>query len=258
MTDPGALQKLVTWLSPAFPVGAFAWSAGLETAIADRRVTDSERLQNWIEGALAHGGVHTDAIVLAEAWRIVAAPALTARGRVPAGDSITIPATSSIGTSPLAGEDGTGGAVTTALSNLADLALALTPSRERWLETTITGDNYVLAAKHWPTEILALLPQPCPYPVAVGAIAAAHGIGLEDTLLAWLTATVHGQVSVAVRLVPLGQSDGLKVMSALEPRVAALAKSAATATLADIGTIAYAADIAQMRHETLEPRIFRS
>src|SRR5262249_26179779 len=146
----------------------------------------------------------------------------------------------------------------TALSELADLSLALTPSRERWMETTVTGDNYVLAAKHWPSDVLARLPQPCPYPVAVGAIAAAHGIGLEDTLLAWLTATVHGQVPVAVGLVPLGQSDGLKVMSALEPRVAALAKSAATATLADIGAIAYAADIAQMRHETLEPRIFRS
>ncbi|WP_423067374.1 urease accessory protein UreF [Devosia sp. CN2-171] len=228
MTTPAALQKLVTWLSPAFPVGAFAWSAGLETAIADRRVTSAERLQSWIEGALAHGGVHTDAIVLAEAWRVI-------RGDIALGE-----------------------ATRTALSDLADLSLALTSSRERWMETTTIGDNYVLAAKHWPSDVLARLPQPCPYPVAVGAIAAAHAIDLEDTLLAWLTATVHGQVSVAVRLVPLGQSDGLRVMSALEPRVAALARTAATATLADIGTIAYAADIAQMRHETLEPRIFRS
>ncbi|HEV2518600.1 MAG TPA: urease accessory UreF family protein [Devosia sp.] len=148
--------------------------------------------------------------------------------------------------------------MTTTLSNLADLSLALTASRERWMETTITGDNYLLAAKHWPNYILALLPQPCPYPVAVGATAAAHGIDLIDTLIAWLTATVHGQISVAVRLVPLGQSDGLRVLAALEPRVAALAASAATATLADLGAIAYAADIAQMRHETLEPRIFRS
>ena len=69
---------------------------------------------------------------------------------------------------------------------------------------------------------------------------------------------MHGQISVAVRLVPLGQSDGLHILSALEPRVVALAASAANATLADLGAIAYAADIAQMRHETLEPRIFRS
>lgn len=220
MTDPAALQKLVTWLSPAFPVGSFAWSAGLETAIADRRVTDAERLQNWIGGALEHGGIRTDAILLAHAWRAK-------------DDAAT-------------------------LRDLADLSLALTSSKERWMETTITGDSYARAMKYWPTPVLALLPELCPYPIAVGALAAAHDIGLEDTLLAWLTATVHGQISVAVRLVPLGQSDGLRVLSALEPRVAALAAAAATATLADLGAIAYAADIAQMRHETLEPRIFRS
>ena len=220
MSDPAALQKLVSWLSPAFPVGSFAWSAGLETAIADRRVTDSERLQNWIEGGLAHGGIRTDAILLAHAHRAADAAA--------------------------------------ALSELADLSLALSGSKERWMETTITGDSYARAMKFWPSHVLELLPEPCPYPVAVGALAAGHDIGLEDTLLAWLTATVHGQISVAVRLVPLGQSDGLRVLSALEPRVAALAAFAANATLADLGAIAYAADIAQMRHETLEPRIFRS
>jgi urease accessory protein len=220
MTAPGTLQKLVTWLSPAFPVGAFAWSAGLETVIADRRVTDSERLQSWIGGALLHGGIRTDAILLAHAHRAHTDPS--------------------------------------ALSDLADLSLALVSSRERWLEQTITGDSYVRAAQHWPAETLARLPEPCPYPIAVGAIAAAHEIDLIDTLLAWLTATVHGQVSVAIRLVPLGQTDGLKLMSALEPRVAALAQTAATTSLADLGAIAYAADIAQMRHETLEPRIFRS
>jgi urease accessory protein len=219
-SSPAALQKLVTWLSPAFPVGAFAWSAGLETAIADRRVRDAGKLADWIEGALAHGGIRTDAILLAHAHR--------------------------------SAEDAT------ALQELADLCLALTPSRERWMEISVTGDSYVTATKAWGEEALAKLPSPCPYPIAVGAIAAAHNIGLRDTLLAFLTAIVHGQVSVAVRLVPLGQSDGLRVMAGREERIATLADEAASAGLADIGGIAYAADIAQMRHETLEPRIFRS
>jgi len=215
MTQPAALQKLLTWLSPAFPVGAFAWSAGLESAIADRTLTDSTALQNWLEGLLAHGGLKTDAILLTQAWQD-----------------------------------------TEALQDLADLAIALTPARERVAETTITGDNFAIAARAWPVGLT--LPQPCPYPIAIGATARAHDIGLEDTLLAFLTAAVHSQISVAVRLVPLGQTDGLRVMAALEPRVGALAKLSATATLADIGGIAYATDIAQMRHETLEPRIFRS
>ncbi len=69
MNDPAALQKLLTWLSPAFRLGAFAWSAGLESAIADKTVSDSAALQNWLGGSLAHGGIKTDAILLAEAWK---------------------------------------------------------------------------------------------------------------------------------------------------------------------------------------------
>jgi urease accessory protein len=217
------LQKLLTWLSPAFPVGAFAWSAGLETAIADKRVTTATALQNWIAGTLSHGGIRTDAIVLAHAHR--------------AAD---------------------GNSAFTELADLADLTIALTPASERNRETTLTGDAFVIAARAWASPIYGQLPSPCPYPIAVGAIAGAHGIALTDTLLGYLTAAVHAQVSVAVRLVPLGQADGLRVMAALEPAIAALAVAAATATLDDIGGIAYAADIAQMRHETLEPRIFRS
>jgi len=220
MSDAAALQKLVTWLSPAFPVGGFAWSAGLETAIADGRVRDATRLGGWIEGLLRHGSIRTDAILLAHAYRSHA-------------DAV-------------------------ALLELVDLSRALTGSRERWMEASITGDSFIAATATWPLDVPVPLPSPCPYAIAVGALAGAHRIGLDETLLAWLTATVHGQVSVAVRLVPLGQTDGLRVMARLEGTIASLAEVAADAGLADIGGIAYAADIAQMRHETLEPRIFRS
>lgn len=144
------------------------------------------------------------------------------------------------------------------LADLADLCLALTPSTERHKETLLTGESFVTAARTWPSDVYAKLPDPCPYPVAVGAIAGAHDIDLGDALLGYLTAAVHTQVSVAVRLVPLGQTDGLAIMAALEPQIAALATEAAVATLDDIGGMGYAADIAQMRHETLESRIFRS
>ncbi|MDR3474028.1 MAG: urease accessory protein UreF [Devosia sp.] len=220
MTGPAALQRLLTWLSPAFPVGAFAWSAGLETAIAGRTVSDSASLRNWLQGSLAHGGIRTDAIFLAHAFRAAADPA--------------------------------------GLGELAELYLALTPAAERRAETLTTGEAFSIAARAWPSEVFSRLPEPCPYPIVVGAAAAAQQIPLTDGLIGFLTAAVHGQVSVAVRLVPLGQTAGLQVMAALEPAVAALAEFAASATLADLGAIAYAADIAQMRHETLEPRIFRS
>ena len=220
MTDTTALQRLLTWLSPAFPVGTFAWSQGLETAIGDGRVKVAGDLKDWIGGSLAHGGLKTDAIVLAQAHR----------------DSANSPK----------------------LQDLADLAFALTAASERQMETALTGEAFAIAARAWPSDVFARLPQPCPYPVAVGAIAAAHGIGLDETLIGYLTTSVHSQVSVAVRLVPLGQTAGLQVMAGLEPAIAALAAFAASAGLDDIGGIAYAADIAQMRHETIGTRVFRS
>lgn len=218
MNETATLQRLLTFLSPAFPVGAFAWSAGLETAIAERTLTDATQLQNWLSGSLAYGSLRTDAILLSVAHR----------------------------TAP---ED---------LGPIADLALALTPSAERVQELLLTGDAFTNAARAWPSDVYGKLTSPSPYPIAVGAIAAAHGIALEPALIGFLTAAVQSQVSVAVRLVPIGQTAGLSVIAALEPAVANLAAYAATATLDDLGGIAYATDIAQMRHETLPTRIFRS
>ena len=216
----GDLQKLLTWLSPAFPVGAFAWSAGLETAIATRQVHDRATTQDWVGGALNHGGLRNDAILLAAAHRAKNSPA--------------------------------------ELRELADLCLALTPAWERHEETTTTGSAFQAAATAWPTGEPLLLPHPCPYPIAVGAVSASHGVDLGATLLAFLTSLVHSQVSVAVRLVPIGQSDGLRIMATLEPAIAEAAARCQSAGLDDIGGIAYGADIAQMAHETLQTRIFRS
>ncbi|WDR03868.1 urease accessory UreF family protein [Devosia algicola] len=141
---------------------------------------------------------------------------------------------------------------------MADLCLALVPARERHEESVALGDAFVLAARTWPTVAPPRLPSPCPYPVAVGAFAGAHNIAVEPAISAFLTAAVHGQISVAVRLIPIGQSDGLSILVALEPTIANRTVKILTADLADIGSIAYAADIAQMRHETLSTRIFRS
>ncbi|MEQ1901300.1 MAG: urease accessory protein UreF [Devosia sp.] len=220
MSDTAPLQKLLTWLSPAFPVGAFAWSQGLETAIADKRVSDAATLREWIGGNLAHGGAHTDAILLAEAYRQATQSAK--------------------------------------LAELSELCFALTAAEERHREAALTGEAFAIAARAWPSDVFARLPDPCPYPIAVGALAAAQGIGLSDALIGYLTAAVHSQVSVAVRLVPLGQTAGLQVIAGLETAVSTLAGATAKADLDDIGTIAYATDIAQMRHETLPVRVFRS
>ena len=67
--DTQALLRLMAWLSPAFPVGGFAWSGGLERAVHDRLVTDSSGLTDWITTVLVHGSLWNDAVLFCEAWR---------------------------------------------------------------------------------------------------------------------------------------------------------------------------------------------
>ena len=96
------------------------------------------------------------------------------------------------------------------------------------------------------------------YPVAVAAAAAGHGLPLEASLQAFVLAQVAAAVSATVRLGPIGQTDGQKIQATLIPRVRALAREAVSSTLADLGSCAFRADIAAMRHETQYSRLFRS
>lgn len=209
--------RLMSWLSPAFPVGAFGFSHGLETVIRDGRVRDAASLEAWIGGLLEHGGAWTDAVLFAAAWAAADdAPALAA---------------------------------------VAELAEALAPSYERRRESLGQGEAFLAAVAAWGPPPLA---GPVPYCVAVGATAARRLIPLEAALAAWLHAFAANLVSVAVRAVPLGQTQGVSVIAALEPAILATAARAAASTLDDLGSAAILSDIAAMRHETLDGRLFVS
>ena len=102
------------------------------------------------------------------------------------------------------------------------------------------------------------LPRHLPYPVAAGRACAEAGLPLSASLTAWLHGFAANLVSVALRAVPLGQSDGVAVIAALEPVLLATAERALDAGLDDLGGCAFLSDIAAMRHETLQPRLFLS
>lgn len=220
ITSMQALQRLLAWASPAFPVGSFAYSAGLETAIARRYVADRDSTQNWIAGNLKSGAARNDAILAAEAYRHH-------------GNAQN-------------------------LEGLGDLCLALAPACERHSELQISGRAFLDAARAWPDPVHERLPQQCPYPIAFGAVAGAACIGVQESTVALLTSYVQAQISVAVRLVPIGQADGLTILAALEPALFELAQELAFTSLDGLGSIGFAGDIAAMAHETLETRIFRS
>jgi urease accessory protein len=150
-----------------------------------------------------------------------------------------------------------------ALRAVAELAAALAPSKERHLETTAQGNAFVEATRAaWPTPALDRLKKiwdgAVAYPVAVAAAASGHGVARQAALAAFLQAIAANWVSAGVRLIPLGQTDGQRVLAALEPVIATTARRALAATLDDIGSSAFRADLASARHETQYTRLFRS
>ncbi len=208
--DTGLLT-LTQWLSPAFPVGSFAYSHGLEQAIADGDVTGAEGLRAWLTDILSLGAGRADAILLCAALR---------------------------------GEDE---------SDLAALAKALAPCRERWQETRDQGAAFAAAVSATGHTV-----DPLPFPVAVGV--AARALTLESAQVAqlYLHAFTSNLVSAAVRFVPLGQSEGQAALAVLHGVIAEVAEEAARASTDDITSAVPRADLAAMRHETLEVRIFKT
>ncbi len=140
---------------------------------------------------------------------------------------------------------------------------AFVPSRERQLETTSQGRAFIeIARAAWDADGLDAMVAACStalvYPVAVGVVAALHGVPLAPTLHAFLHALVSNWISAASRLIPLGQTDSQRVLVTLEAAVAATANRALIATLDDLGGATFRADLASLRHETQYTRLFRS
>ena len=215
-----ALLRLMTWMSPAFPVGAFSYSGGLEQAIATGAPGKGEELVDWLSALLTQGSLWNDALLLAEAHRHAADPA--------------------------------------SLAQIAELAEALAGGRERHQETLLQGAAFLTAARAWPDVELPALPAEIAYPVAVGAISGAHGVARVAALAAYLQAALANQASVAIRCGLIGQVQAVALLARLERQVEDTAQLAAEASLESLGTATLSADIAALAHETLPSRLFRS
>jgi len=225
--EPAALYRLMAWLSPAYPIGAFSYSCGIEWAVEAGDIKDAETLRRWLAVMLGEGGGFCDAVFFAHAHRATAA-----------------------------GDDA-------ALRAVAELAAAFVPSKERFLETTAQGRAFVEATRAaWPCPALARFEAawngPVALPIAVGVACAGHGVACETALPAFLHALVANWISAGVRLIPLGQTDGQRVLAAFEETVAATAMRALATPLDGVGSAAFRADLATMRHETQYTRLFRS
>jgi urease accessory protein len=225
--DSGALYRLMTWLSPSFPVGAYSYSHGLEYAVAERLVEDHESLVGWVGAILAWGNGHADGVLFCAAWR-------------------------SASLSDVA-----------ALNGVNEIAAAFRGTREIALESSAQGTAFsAMARTAWNVPVLSALADAndgaIAYPVAVGAACASGGISLASGLSAYLHAFAANLVSAGVRLIPLGQSDGQRAIAALEPHVGASTERALGTSLEELGTSTPVVDWTSMKHERQHTRLFRS
>ena len=227
---PSMLYKLLSWMSPGFPIGAYAYSHGIEFAVESGQVTDEETLRDWIEGILMYGTGRTDTIFLASAWRAVCD-----------GDEALLKTT-------------------------AELAAAYRGTAELALENEAQGVAFIDAVSAaWPglelerwTLLLTQSEITLSYPVAVAIATGSSGIPLADSLTAYLHGVAANLVSAVVRLIPLGQTSGQRILAQLQRAVAESAENNAVQSLEDLGSAAPMIDWTSAQHETQYTRLFRS
>src|SRR5438067_1195691 len=275
-----ALYRLLAWLSPSFPIGAFSYSHGLEAAAAAGAVHDRTTLQNWIAAIVAQGSGRIDADILRDAY-------WAALGE----EGAALDAANRRGV---------------AYRSTAELALEAGQQGEAFLHTCLAA---------WPSAFLEAWAAPHPGPLpesgerespvplrpsiplrenrkragmpraspsvpsprwrgegqgegrsdraichsaAFGAAAARAGIALDDALIGYLQAFAANLMSAGLRLGLIGQTDGQRILAALEPVIARAAAAAKTRDPADFGAATFAVDLASMAHETQYSRLFRS
>ena len=223
-----ALYRLMAWLSPAYPIGAFSYSSGIEWAVEAGDIRDAASLRDWLSVMIAEGGGFCDAVFFVHAHRAA------------------------------------GGDDDAALRAVAELAAAFAPSKERHLETTAQGRAFLDTTRAaWPCAALDRLT------AAWDGASRAAGRGRRRLrrprhparrrrFTPICTRWPRTSISAGVRLIPLGQTDGQRVLAALEPVIAATAERALVTPLDDVGSASFRADFASMRHETQYTRLFRS
>lgn len=224
-TTDSALYRLMTWLSPSYPLGAFSYSHGLEYAVEIGAVRTGADLADWIGAVLERGAGQVDATLLAASWRAVRE-----------------------------GDD-------RRLTEVCEVAAAWRGTAETALESAAQGAAFVTITRNaWPHPEFERRGETIGVSLAtaVGTAAALHDMPLQPVVFAYVQAFAANLISAGVRLVPLGQTDGQKAAAVLEPVVARVAAAALDADLAEIGTSIPFVDWCSMKHETQYTRLFRS
>jgi len=225
-----ALLRLQSWLSPAFPTGSYSYSHGLEWAVEAGHIRDRESLVDWLEADLCYGSGRNEAILFSEAWRCAIEDD---RAKL---FEVAELAAAFRGTSEFA------------LESSQQAAACLATLRQVWPDLAVDWLSKVLRERQVQPALAVVL----------GVRAARQGIPAGLALPAFLQSYVANLVTAAVRLIPLGQTDGQLAIAELEEPVMAASAQVEVSTIDDLGSAAFMVDLASAAHETQYTRLFRS
>ncbi len=226
LSDAAALGRLrlMQLVSPALPIGGFTYSQGLEWAVEAGWVGDSDTLADWLGGLIDDGLAGLDLPVLKRLYHA------TEKAEFDMVEHWGRQLCAHRETAELRAEERNRARALTTL--LADLGVVPAEQRRECL-LHCQAAPFALAAVHWQ-------------------------IGLHDCLLGYAWGWLENQVAAAIKLVPLGQTDGQRVLLVLAGRLPAAVERAMQLEDEDIGAAAPALAIASANHEVQYTRLFRS
>jgi len=224
MSSLATLVHLLRLASPALPVGAYSYSQGLEAAIEARVVHDASSARRWIADALSLSVAGMEAPVflrLVAAWE--------------AGDG-------------------------RAAARWNDEFIASREAAELRAETLQMGYSLrkLLVEMDTPGAQVLESINDLSFPAAFAFAASRHGIDAREALAAYLFAWVENQALAALKSIPLGQTDGQRLVAEVSQAIPAIVERAASMSDDELSNFAPGLAMASSRHETQYSRIFRS
>ncbi|NET44824.1 urease accessory protein UreF [Okeania sp. SIO2B3] len=227
------LLCLLQLASPALPVGAYSYSEGIEVLVTRGKISDYDSLKNWLIDSLKFGSIRLEAALIIRAyWE-------TNSGNLPL------------------------------LNNWNNWATAVKETEELRLQSLQMGRTLIrLFMNIQPdlsTELMSFIQNKletetdfCNFAIAYGLISASWKIEIETAILSYLHSWATNLVNAGVKLIPLGQTVGQKLLWELQNQIVLSAKEILKLKDDELNSCSWGLSLASMAHEVQYTRLFRS
>jgi urease accessory protein len=219
------LLRLLQLASPLLPVGGYSYSEGLESLISQVKIDDQSTLQTWLDQELQAGAIRLETAIMDRAY---------------------------LASSPFNRER---------LNHWNNWLTAARETEELRLQSWQMGGSLIkLALELTPgiQDSIQSIEHPCHYAIAFGITAQSWQIDRRPAILAYIHSWVANQIGVGVKLIPLGQTAGQKILWQLQESIDLLSQTLLVLDDEDLYVCSWGSSLASMQHETLYSRLFRS